>query len=57
MVVPILECYRQHPRRIPRDFPGGPVVKTSSSDAGSVGLIPGWGAKIQHASWSKKPKH
>ena len=31
------------------DFPGGPVVKTSSSNAGGVGLIPGQGAKIQHA--------
>ena len=56
MVVPILECYRQHPRRIPGDFPGGPVVKTSPSDAGNVGSIPGWGAKIQHASWPKKTK-
>ena len=43
MVVPILECYRQHPRRIPGDFPGGPVVKTSPSDAGNVGSIPGSG--------------
>ena len=41
MVVPILECYRQHPRRTPGDFPGGPVVKTSPFDAGSVGSIPG----------------
>ena len=34
-----------------RDFPGGPVVKTSPSNAGGVGLIPGPGAKIPHASW------
>ena len=40
-----------------RDFPGGPVVKTSPSNAGSVGSIPGLGAKIPHASWPKKPKH
>ena len=40
-----------------RDFPGGPVVKTSPSNAESVGSIPGWGAKIQHALWPKKPKH
>ena len=35
------------------DFPGGPVVKTLSSDAGGTGPIPGWGAKIPHASWPK----
>ena len=33
-----------------RTFPGGPVVKTSSSNAGGVGLIRGQGAKILHAS-------
>ena len=32
-----------------RDFPGGPVVKTSLSSAGFAGLIPGWKAKIPHA--------
>ena len=37
------------------DFPGGPMVKTLPSNAGAVGLIPGWGAKIPHASWPKKP--
>ena len=31
------------------DFPGGPVVKNLSSNAGDVGLIPGWGTKIPHA--------
>ena len=36
-----------------RDFPGGPVVKTSSSNAGGAGSIPGWGVKIPHASWPK----
>ena len=36
-----------------RDFPGGPVVKTSPSNAGVVGSIPGWGAKIPHASRPK----
>ena len=30
--------------------PGGPVVRTSTSNAGSSGLIPGWGPKIPH-SW------
>ena len=34
---------------LPRDFPGSPVVKTSPSNAGDVGSIPGWGAKIPHA--------
>ena len=37
-----------------RQFPGGPVVKTSSSKAGGVGLIPGQGAKNPRASWPKK---
>ena len=36
-----------------RDFPGGPVVKTSPSKAGGICLIPGLGAKIPHASWPK----
>ena len=37
-----------------RDFPGGPVTKTSPSNAGGVGLVPGRGVKIPHASWAKK---
>ena len=36
------------------DFPGGPVGKISPSSARGVGLIPGQGANISHASW---PKH
>ena len=36
-----------------RDLPGGPVVKTSPSTAGSSSLIPGQGAKIPHASQLK----
>ena len=39
--------------RSSRDFPGGPVVKTSPSNAGGAGLIPGQGAKIPHASRPK----
>jgi len=31
------------------DFPGGPVVKNLSSNAGDVGLTPGWGTKIPNA--------
>ena len=38
-----------------RDFPGGPVGKTLPSNAGRVGLIPGWGAKI-HTSLVQKTK-
>ena len=37
----------------PREFPGGPVVKTSLSNVAGKGLIPGWGVKILHASWPK----
>ena len=36
-----------------RDFPGGPVVKTSPSNSGGAGLIPGWGTGIPHASRPK----
>ena len=32
-----------------RDFPGGPAVKTSPSNAEGVGSIPGQGARIPHA--------
>ena len=36
-----------------RDFPRGPVVKTSPSNAGGAASIPGQGAKIPHASGPK----
>ena len=39
-----------------RDFSGGPVVKTSPSNAGSAGSIPSQEAKIPHFSWPKKKK-
>ena len=39
--------------KIIRDFLGSPVVKTLPSNAGGVGSIPGWGAKIPHASGPK----
>ena len=32
------------------DFLGDPVVKTSPSNAGGAGLIPGWRVKIPYAS-------
>ena len=35
------------------DFPGGPVVKTSPFNAGSVGWIPGQPTCL----FAKKPKH
>ena len=35
------------------DFPGCPVAKTLPSNAGAVGLIPGQGAEIPHASQPK----
>ena len=40
----------------PVDFPGGPVVKTSSSNAGGTGWIPSWEAKIPHALLPKHKK-
>ena len=33
------------------------MVKTSPFNAGGVGSIPGWGAKIPHALRAKKPKN
>ena len=44
-------CYYQ--KEIDWDFPGGPVVKTSPSNAGNAGSIPGQGAKIPQVSWPK----
>ena len=32
------------------DSPGGPVIKNPPSNAGDMGLIPGWGTKIPHAT-------
>ena len=40
-----------------RDFPGGPVVKTLSTNAGGAGSVLGWGADIRHALWPKNQKH
>ena len=39
-----------------RNFPGGPVVKTTPSDAEGVGLIPDPGTKIPDALQPPKPK-
>ena len=30
---------------LPGDFPGGPVVKNSPSNAGDMDSIPGWGTR------------
>ena len=38
------------------DFPGGPMVKTSPSNMGAAGSIPGWEVKSPHASRPKKRK-
>ena len=35
---------------MPWDFPGGPVVKNRSCNAGDAGSVPGWGTKIPHAT-------
>ena len=41
-----------------RNFPSSPVVKTLPSNAGGVGSIPGWGAKIPRGWLAvKTPKH
>lgn len=34
----------------PGSFPESPGVETSPSNSGGAGLIPGWGAKISHAT-------
>ena len=46
----------------PWEFPGGPVVKTSPSNAGGVDLIPGQGTEAPHTStlawqipWTEEP--
>ena len=40
-----------------RDFTGGPVVRTLSSNATGAGSVPGWGTKIPHTTeYSQKFK-
>ena len=50
-----LQFYQFFKRILWGDFPGGPVVGTSPSNAGGwgAGLIPGRGAGIPHASGPK----
>ena len=38
-----------------RNFPGGPVVKSSPTSAWDARLIPGLQAKNPHALWLKPP--
>ena len=47
---------KQPPKPLFEDFLGGPVVRTSPSTAGCVGLIPDQRAKIPHAFGQKKTK-
>ena len=47
----VLDIAKNH-----RDFPGNPVVKTSPSNKGNAGSIPGCRSKIPHAPWPKKKK-
>ena len=37
------------------DVPGGPVAKNLPSNAGDVGLIPGWGTKIARTTGQLSP--
>ena len=47
---------RGHIKTPHRDFPGGPVVKNPPYNAGDVGLIPGQGTKIPHATGQLSPR-
>ena len=38
------------------NFSSSPVVKTSPSNAGGAGSIPGWGTKIPNAVWMRPKK-
>lgn len=59
--IPALGCYVTvrvsegllHQRTRLGDFPGGPVVATSPSNPGYLGLIPSRGARIPQASWTE----
>ena len=42
-------------KKINRDFPGCPVVKSPPSNVGDVGSIPGQGTKIPRAAWLLGP--
>ena len=41
----------------PQEIPCGPVIKILPSSASGAGSVPGQGAKIPRASWSKKKQN
>ena len=43
-------------KKIPQEFPGFPVVRTSDFTAVGLGSIPGWGTKILQAMWYGQKK-
>ena len=45
----ISKQYLYHLKGVYWDFSDSPVVKTSPSNTGGAGSIPGWGPKIPHA--------
>ena len=47
--IPCEAIYIRFKKRQNWDFTGNLLVKTLSSQVGSTGLIPGWGADILHA--------
>ncbi len=47
------EIYLKKTNKTDGDFSGGPAVKISPSSAGGAGSIPGFGAKIPHASQTR----
>ena len=48
-----MQCCGLEKNGLPRDFPGGPGLKTSPSSAEGAGSIPGWGSKTPHVSQPK----
>ena len=52
-----IQMASKHMKRCSRDFPGGPGVKNPPSSAGNVGLIPGRGTKIPHATTTELLVH
>ena len=50
----MLGCSSANEKRHTRNFPAGPVIKTSPSNAQGASLILGQGARITHGLWPKK---
>ena len=44
-------------KSLPKDCPGGPVVKNPPSNTVDAGSIPGWGGKILRAAGATQPVH